>query len=161
GSPTGIFGMDLYSLHASADAVLEYLKKTDKKAAKRARERYSCFDHFGTDPQVYGYETVREHKESCEDEVVAQLLELRQACVKSAEVRGHDGEARFHAQQNAKVVADAEKYYRAMFRGRNESWNLRDGHMAETVLDLSKFYGHGGEDAKVVVWAHNSHLGDA
>jgi len=159
GNPTGIFGMDLYSLHASADAVLEYLRHTDKPAAKRARERYSCFDHFGTDPQVYGYETVREHKESCEDEVVAQLLELRGA--RSPGGHGHDAEERFHAQQNAKVVADAEKYYRAMFRGRYESWNLRDDHMAETVMDLSKFYGHNGEDAKVVVWAHNSHLGDA
>lgn len=161
GNPTGVFGMDLYSLHASADAVLDYLRNTDKQAAKRARERYSCFDHFGTDPQVYGYETVREHKESCEDEVVAQLLELRQAVAKPLQKHGHDEEDRFHAQQNAKVVADAEKYYRAMFRGRYESWNLRDDHMAETVMDLSQFYGHVGEGAKVVVWAHNSHLGDA
>jgi erythromycin esterase-like protein len=159
---TGVFGMDLYSLHASAEAVLEYLKATDKNAAKRARQRYSCFDHFGGDPQLYGYETTLARKESCEDEVVAQLMELRQAGERSlAENGGADVEERFYAQQNAKVVANAEGYYRAMFRGRKESWNLRDDHMAETVMDLSSFYGSGGQDAKVVVWAHNSHLGDA
>lgn len=168
GNPTGVFGMDLYSLHASAEAVLEYLRETDRHAAKRARERYSCFDHFGKDPQVYGYETVLQKKESCEDEVVAQLMELREVAEKSRAERRHRGEhqgdeaeERFYAQQNAKVVADAESYYRAMFRGRYESWNLRDDHMADTVMDLSRFYGHDGEDAKVVVWAHNSHLGDA
>ena len=150
----GVFGMDLYSLHASIDAVLKHLAAKDPAAAARARERYACFDHFGQDPQNYGYRTTRCREEGCEDEVVAQLLEMRKR-----QAAGDDSE--FFATQNAKVVADAEQYYRAMFRGRDDSWNLRDAHMEDTVRALARHYHDGERDAKVIVWAHNSHLGDA
>ena len=155
----GIFGMDLYSLHSSIDAVLDYLEKVDPGAAAQARERYACFDHFGTDPQLYGFATEREGEEPCEDEVIAQLVELRRR--RTSETPPDDPEELFHAEQNAAVVANAERYYRAMFRGRQASWNLRDAHMDETVRALSRHYHEAGEDAKTVVWAHNSHLGDS
>jgi erythromycin esterase-like protein len=155
----GIFGMDLYSLHSSIDEVLSYLEKVDKGAAARARERYACFDHFGTDPQLYGFATEMEGRESCEDEVIIQLLEIRKR--KASESPPDDPEGLFHAEQNATVVANAERYYRAMFRGRNASWNLRDAHMDETIRALARHYAMAGEDAKVIVWAHNSHLGDS
>ena len=155
----GIFGMDLYSLHASISAVLRFLDQTDRAAARRARARYACFDHFGEDPQLYGYATTRGQAEACEDEVIGQLLEMRKRAV-THDAPGHPEDA-FFAEQNAKVVADAEQYYRAMFRGRNESWNLRDAHMDETIRALARYYHTGEADAKVIVWAHNSHLGDS
>lgn len=150
----GIFGVDLYSLHASIRAVLAFLDKQDPAAAERARRRYACFDHFGGDPQQYGFHTTLRGEEGCEDEVVAQLVEMRRRM-------GEGSHNDFFALQNARVVANAEEYYRAMFRGRDESWNLRDAHMEETVRALARHYHVGGRDAKVVVWAHNSHLGDA
>jgi len=160
-APVGFYGIDLYSLHASIDAVLGYLDKVDPEAARRARSRYACFDHFGQDPQEYGYAANVGATESCENAVVQQLAELQQ---KAAELSRRDGELAaeefFFAEQNARLVKDAERYYRAMFRGRASSWNLRDQHMAETLENL---VGHlnGSRQPKVVVWAHNSHLGDA
>lgn len=160
-APVGFYGMDLYSLHASIDAVLQYLDKVDSEAARRARSRYSCFDHFGHDPQQYGYAGTVEATESCENAVVQQLVELQQ---KAAELSSRDGEVGaeefFFAEQNARLIKDAEQYYRAMFRGRASSWNLRDRHMVDTLENL---LGHlnGSRQPKVVVWAHNSHLGDA
>ena len=157
----GFYGMDLYSLHASIDAVLDYLWKVDPDAARRARERYSCFEHFGDDPQAYGYATSR-GAESCEDAVVRQLVELTH----SAHTRTGYADPRaidelFVAEQNARLVRNAERYYRAMFRGRASSWNLRDTHMANTVDALLAHLGRDGHEAKLVLWAHNSHLGDA
>ena len=149
----GFYGLDLYSLHASIAAVLAYLDATDAEAAARARTRYGCFDHFGADPQTYGLMASQYGAESCEDEVVAQLVEMRQS-IKAA---GDDADARFAAEQNARLVKNAEAYYRAMFRGREDSWNLRDRHMAETLDLLAEHLG----GAKIVVWEHNSHLGDA
>lgn len=159
----GIYGMDLYSLHASMDAVIRYLEKADPEAAKRARRRYACFEYFGDDPQRYGYLTTRKGEEPCEDEVVAQLVDLRR---RYGSVLVTDGEAarneHFYAEQNARVVAGAEAYYRAMFRGRADSWNLRDTHMVETLAELVKHSeAQGHSHPKVIVWAHNSHLGDA
>jgi erythromycin esterase-like protein len=158
--PAGIYGMDLYSLHGSIEAVLDYLDRTDSGAARRARARYGCFEDFGGDPQLYGHATVRYGAESCEDEVIAQLVELRR---KAAELMQRDGriaeEEFFSAEQNARLVMNAERYYRAMFHGRDESWNLRDTHMFETLNQLGEHLG--GANAKIVVWAHNSHLGDA
>ena len=156
----GIFGMDLYSLHASMEAVLGYLDKSDPEAASRARQRYSCFDHFGKDPQAYGYATTRGNSESCETEVVAQLVELRRKYGESMSRSGQVAKDElFYAQQNARLVANAEGYYRSMFRGHEESWNLRDKHMTETLAALVGHYD--GGQSKVIVWAHNSHLGDA
>jgi len=156
----GIFGLDLYSMHASMESVLGYLDKVDPDAARRARDRYGCFEFFGQDPQLYGYATTRGQAESCEDEVVAQLTDLRR---RYGELIGRDGEIAedefFYAEQNARLVANAERYYRSMFRGRDESWNLRDAHMTETLEALLSRSQNGR--GKVVVWAHNSHLGDA
>src|SRR5438067_12843117 len=156
----GLYGMDLYSLHASIESVLRYLEKVDPVAAKRARRRYACFEDFGEDPQAYGYAASTGVAEPCEDEVVDQLVELRR---KYREIMSHDGQQTedefFYAEQNARLIKNAERYYRSMFRGRDESWNLRDTHMVETLGALTTHFDSG--KSKVVVWAHNSHLGDA
>ena len=158
----GFYGLDLYSMHASMAAVLEYLEVVDGEAARRARQRYACFDHFDEDPQAYGYAASTGLAGSCEHEVVEQLVELRRA---AADYITRDGrlpqDALFFAEQNARLVRNAERYYRAMFGARVQSWNLRDTHMVETVEALSGFLTHGGTSPKLVIWAHNSHLGDA
>src|SRR5437870_5135922 len=157
----GFYGMDLYSLHGSIDAVLNYLEKVDPEAAKRARLRYSCFDHFSREPQEYGYAATVGAAESCENAVVEQLIEIQR---KAAEFLSRDGavaaEELFFAEQNARLVKNAEQYYRSMFRGRASSWNLRDRHMVETIEALVAHL-NGSRHPKAVVWAHNSHLGDA
>jgi len=159
----GFYGLDLYSLHASMDAVLEYLGKVDPAAAQRARRRYACFDHVsGGDPQAYGYAAEAGLAPSCEDQAVRQLVELRRS---AAEYARRDGRLSpddfFYAEQNARLVKNAEEYYRSMFRARALSWNLRDRHMAETLEALMAYLSRREAPAKVVVWAHNSHLGDA
>ncbi len=155
---TGFYGLDLYSLHSSMKAVLDYLDKVDPEGAARARYRYACFDQFGEDTQAYGYAANFGLTRTCEDEVIGQLVEMRR---RSAELASRDGRVEpedfFFAEQNARLVKNAERYYRTMFAGRAESWNVRDRHMAET-LDLLMQH---RPQAKVVVWAHNSHLGDA
>jgi erythromycin esterase-like protein len=158
----GFYGLDLYSLHASIAAVLEYLDAVDPEAAVRARQRYACFENFGEDAQAYGYAATHGLAESCEPAVVAQLVEMRRS---AAEYARRDGrlmrDALFYAEQNARLVKDAEQYYRAMFYGGVASWNLRDRHMAETLDALSASLVHQDAHPKIVVWAHNSHLGDA
>ena len=158
----GFYGLDLYSLHGSMEAVVAYLDKVDPQAANRARQRYSCFDMYGEDVQAYGHATGLQLGHSCENEVITQLIELRR---KAAEYARNDGQVEeddfFYAEENARLVRDAEQYYRTMYRGEVSSWNLRDRHMAETLESLVGFLGRGGSAAKVVVWAHNSHLGDA
>src|SRR5438067_754278 len=160
-APAGFYGMDLYSLHGSIDAVLNYLEKVDPDAARRARRRYACFDHFAQEPQEYGYAATVGAVESCEDEVVDQLVELRR---NAGEFLRRDGEVAaeefFFAEQNARLVKNAEQYYRSMFRGRASSWNLRDRHMVETIEALVAHL-NGSRHPKAIVWAHNSHLGDA
>lgn len=156
----GFYGMDLYALYASIRAVLEYLDKTDAEAARRARDRYSCFDRYGEDPQAYAY-VESFGLESCEAAVVQQLLELQQ---RTSKVAGSGLVARdehFFAQQNARLVKNAEEYYRTMFRGGSQSWNLRDQHMVGTLEALRAHLSEPGRPAKIAVWAHNSHLGDA
>jgi len=161
-APVGFYGLDLYSLHASIEAVLVYLDKVDPEGAARARHRYACFENFGTDPQTYGYEAGLGLTRSCESEVVAQLVELQR---RAAEYARRDGRLAeddfFYAQQNARLIKDAELYYRTMFRGRVASWNLRDEHMAGTLDALVDHFALRNRALKVVVWAHNSHLGDA
>ena len=120
--------------------------------AKRARARYACFDHFGEDGQRYGYASAFGISKSCEDEVLAQLVELRGRAAAAA----GDPDELFYAEQNARLVKSAEEYYRTMFRGHVSSWNLRDQHMAQTLQALALHL-----SGKVVVWAHNSHVGDA
>lgn len=158
----GFYGLDLYSLYGSAEAVIRYLDQVDPPAAERARRRYACFDHFGEDSQAYGYAAEFGLSPSCEDAVVAQLGELQR---RAAELSSRDGripeDEYFYAEQNARLVRDAEEYYRSMFRGRISSWNLRDRHMAGTLDALLGHFDAGGGPARAVVWAHNSHLGDA
>jgi erythromycin esterase-like protein len=158
-SKTGFYGMDLYSLFNSMAAVIEYLDGVDPEAARRARYRYSCFEHFGEDSQAYGYAASFDLSQSCEDEAVKQLIELqRQAMV---HLGGSNGDDLFDAEQNARLVKNAEEYYRSMFRGRQSSWNLRDTHMVETIDALVGYLSRHGHTPKIVIWAHNSHLGDA
>lgn len=161
----GFFGLDVYSLHSSMEAVIRYLSHIDPEEAQQARARYACFDHLAKDPQRYGYAATFGTRKDCEDEVVRQLVDLN---AKAAHYLAADGphaeDELFYAQQNARVVQNAEAYYRTMYLGRNDSWNLRDEHMAETLHALRTHIEHrkGRQGpAKIVVWAHNSHIGDA
>src|SRR5256714_5857277 len=158
----GFYGLDLYSLYTSIESVLGYLEKIDPAAAQRARYRYSCFEHFAEDTQAYGYAANFGVTESCERSVIEQLVELRR---RAADYASRDGRVAqdefFFAEQNARLVLNAERYYRSMFRGRVESWNLRDRHMAETLEALVTHLNAQNQIAKVAVWEHNSHLGDA
>jgi erythromycin esterase-like protein len=124
--------------------------------------RYACFEHFGEDTQAYGYATGFGLSESCEEEVVSQLTEIPR---RAAEYASRDGrvssDAFFYAEQNARLVKNAEQYYRSMFHGHVSSWNLRDSHMAEILEALSTHLSRPGQQAKIIVWEHNSHLGDA
>jgi erythromycin esterase-like protein len=158
----GIYGLDLYSLHTSMAAVIAYLEKVNPEAAAEARKRYSCFEDFGDDPQGYGMTAAVHRSLSCEEEVVEQLVELQS---RAGEFLQRDGtlaeDELFFAEQNALVAKNAEEYYRAMYRGRPNTWNLRDTHMVDTLDNLMEHFGRRGENAKAVIWAHNSHLGDA
>jgi erythromycin esterase-like protein len=158
----GFYGLDLYSLHASMDAVLRYLEKIDPEAAKVARYRYACFDQFGGDTQNYGFAAGLGLAKSCEEDVVAQLVDLQRQASEYARRDGRVAEDElFYAEQNARLVKNAEEYYRSMFLEEVSSWNLRDRHMVETLNVLVAHFDRQGGRAKVVVWAHNSHLGDA
>jgi erythromycin esterase-like protein len=156
---TGFFGLDLYSLFNSMEVVIKYLDSVDAEAARRARYRYSCFELFEEDSQAYGHAASFDLSRSCEDEAVSQLVEMqRRAMEYLARTPGDDF---FDAEQNARLVKNAEEYYRSMFRGRQSSWNLRDTHMAGTIDALVSYLARRGQQPKIVVWAHNSHLGDA
>lgn len=162
GKQAGFYGLDLYSLHASIEAVLNYLDKVDPEAARRARYRYSCFEDFGEDTQAYGYSAGFGITQPCEDEVINQLVEMQRRAPEYAGMGGRLAEDEFfYAEQNALLVKDAEEYYRTMFQGRVSSWNLRDRHMAQTLESLVAHLDRHGARTKTVVWAHNSHLGDA
>lgn len=158
----GVYGLDLYSLHSSMEAVIHYLEQRDPAAAAAARRRYACFEDFGEDPQTYGMTAGVDRSLSCEQEVVQQLVELQH---KTAELLSRDGriasDELFFAKQNAVVAKEAEQYYRAMYRGRPNTWNLRDKHMVETLDRLLEHLESQGERPKAIVWAHNSHLGDS
>jgi erythromycin esterase-like protein len=161
--PAGFYGLDMYSLSASIHAVLAYLDNVDPTAARRARERYSCLDHFMENPQAYAHAEDSGRADCCEKQIVTQLMELRSKAfdyIKHGEIIAED--EFFCARQNARVVRSAEKYYRSLYRGWPDSWNLRDRHMFETLEELSDHLGHRlGRDARIVVWAHNSHVGNA
>jgi erythromycin esterase-like protein len=158
----GVYGLDLYSLHSSMDAVIRYLEKVDPKSAQAARRRYSCFEEFGEDPQSYGLTASVHPSLSCEDEVVAQLVDLQQHASDFLRRDGRIAEDElFYAEQNARVAKGAEQYYRAMYYGRPNTWNLRDTHMADTLDSLMQHLRAHREKPKAIVWAHNSHLGDA
>lgn len=151
----GFFGLDLYSMFTSIQSVLKYLDKVDPKTAAVARVRYGCLTPWEGDPATYGRATLSGQYRSCESEVVRMLEELLRNRGRAA---SRDGEELFNAQLNAKLVTDAEQYYRIMYYGSDDSWNHRDTHMYETLQLLLKRYGTG---SKAVLWAHNSHLGNA
>lgn len=154
-SRVGFYGLDLYSLHASIAEVLDYLDRHDPEAARAARERYGCLTPWQHDPATYGRAAMRPGFRTCEQAVVAALRDLLAGRLEYA---AQDGEGFLDAAQNARLVAAAERYYRTMYYGAAESWNLRDRHMFET---LQAVLAARGSDARAVVWAHNSHIGDA
>lgn len=159
----GFYGLDLYSLNASMQAVIQYLKKIDPLAAEQAINHYACFDHLNVDPQVYGYLTSSGVKKSCMNEAVSVLCEIQHrafAYLKNDGIAAEDDY--FIATQNARLVKNAETYYRSMYTGQVSSWNIRDRHMAETINILADHLEHrNNKPAKIIVWAHNSHVGDA
>ncbi len=158
-SRVGFYGLDLYSLYASIDAVLAYLDRVDGSAAARARARYACFDHFGRDTSSYAYAAALNLDASCEREVTQQLLEMRARYLERAPFASEED---LDAEQNARVVKSAEEYYRHMLHGSATTWNLRDRHMADTLATIVQHLDRRlGRPARVVVWAHNSHVGDA
>ncbi|HWP10869.1 MAG TPA: erythromycin esterase family protein, partial [Ramlibacter sp.] len=158
----GFYGIDLYGLFTSIQAVLAYLDRTDREAARKARASYACFDHAREDSQAYGYSAGFGLTASCEDEVVQQLREMNRRAAQVSQAPGLERDAAFYAQQNARLVRNAEEYYRNMFRGRVSSWNLRDSHMVETLQALERHLAvDRGMPPRIAVWAHNSHLGDA
>ena len=154
-SRVNFYGLDIYGLNGSIEAVLHYLDRVDPPAAAAARARYSCLTPWRSDPIEYARMAASSIFQSCEDEAARMLVELLK---KRMEYIERDGHAYFAAEQNARVVAGAEEYYRTMYRGSADSWNLRDQHMCET---LERLLEHHGPDSKAVVWAHNSHVGDA
>ncbi len=149
------YGLDLYSVFTSIRAVLDYLDRVDPEAARIARLRYGCLTPWEGDPALYGRLAVGGRYRVCEDEAVATLKDLLK---QRFEYTQFDGVRFLDAVQNARLVANAERYYRIMYYGSNESWNHRDGHMFDTLEMLLGFH---GSRAKAVVWEHNSHLGDA
>ena len=150
----GFYGLDVYSLWDSMEAVIKYLERVDPEAAHAARQAYSCFDPYGEDVQEYARATLY-IPDACADEAIAMLTELYQ---KAPEYQEEGREAFFNAEQNALVAKNAERYYRTMVRGGSYSWNVRDTHMVETLERLMQFH---GPQAKAIVWEHNTHIGDA
>ena len=149
------YGLDLYSLYNSIQVVLDYLQSIDPKTAEVARQRYGCLTPWQSDPAVYGHATLTGRYQTCEKEVTSMLTDLLK---KRGAYMEHDGERFMDAVQNARLVANAERYYRIMYYGSRASWNLRDSHMFETLKSLMS---HHGPQSKAIVWAHNSHVGDS
>ncbi|MBJ3763718.1 erythromycin esterase family protein [Maribius pontilimi] len=151
----GFHGLDLYNMNASIAAVLDYLDRVDPAAAKVARKRYGCLSPWSREPAAYGRAALTHGFAICEGAVNTILVDLLK---RELDYATRDGDRFFDAAQNARLVANAERYYRAMYYGSHVSWNLRDSHMFETLKQILE---HGGPDTKVVIWAHNSHIGDA
>jgi erythromycin esterase-like protein len=149
----GFYGLDVYSLWESMESILNYLEKRDPDAVRTALEAYRCFEPYGEVVQSYAWST-RLVPENCEDEAIELLLEMQ----RRANRYDGDPEASFNAEQNALVIKNAERYYRAMVRTDSGSWNVRDRHMMETLNRLMDFH---GPHSKGIVWAHNTHVGDA
>ncbi len=155
GHQVGFYGLDLYSLFSSIEAVLSYLEKVDPKTAEVARVRYGCLMPWANDPGMYGQVVITKQYRECEDDVIAALQDLLQ---KRLEYSMADGEQFFNAEQNARLVINAERYYRTMYYAENNSWNQRDQHMFDTLQSVLEFR---GSQSKAVIWEHNSHVGDA
>jgi len=159
----GLYGLDLYSLHTSIEEIIKFLDKNDPQAAAKARERYKCLDTAIHDPEIYGYLSNINLTVSCAEAVTEQLIELNQQdysfIQKDQEV---DEDEYFQLIQNAYLVKSAESYYRNMFRAEVSTWNLRDQHMFDTLQNIQNYLSKKHrKQAKIIVWAHNSHIGDA
>ena len=158
----GFYGLDLYSLQASKNAVIHFLESVNPQAAERARQRYSCFDVHESEGQRYGHAVKLNIAASCETQVLDQLMELRK--MESSILKSNSSLEReefFFAERNAQIVLKAEQYYRAMYRNHVSSWNLRDTHMLEMLYEIDSYLLKEAGQSKIVVWAHNSHVGDA
>jgi protein-L-isoaspartate(D-aspartate) O-methyltransferase len=151
----GFYGLDMYSLYSSIEMVLNYLEKVDPETAEVARIRYGCLMPWASDPGIYGQVTFTRQYRECEEDVVAALRDLLK---KRVDYSRQDGAQFFDAEQNARLVTHAERYYRTMYYAENSSWNQRDQHMFDTLESVLAFR---GPKSKVVVWEHNSHIGDA
>lgn len=160
----GFYGLDLYCLSEAAHAVIDYLHKKSPEAAKIATERYACFDHAKTDSQLYSYLIENKLKQSCLKEVTTQLLEVYRLAYQNLKINSNLDvkEEQFCMTQNARVVKNAEHYYRSLFEPHHITWNIRDQHMVETLQNImSHLETSTNQPAKIIIWAHNSHLGDA
>ena len=159
----GFYGLDLYSLYASIDEVLKYLDKTNPTIAERARKRYDCFKQYRHNAQIYGYATTFDIGASCQKKVVEQLMDLRESAVELLRVDGQKApEEYFYTLQNAKLIKSAEEYYRSLFFSTPEvSWNIRDTHMTQMANELLDHLKETHKPQKIIIWAHNSHLGNA
>lgn len=161
-SKAGFYGLDLYSMYASIDAVLGYLERIDPAAAEQTRRRYACLELFEEHPERYGIAAYHGIAESCRDDVLAALMQIQRKASQYAALDDRTAEDQyFYAEQNARIVANAERYYRAMIDDSISTWNLRDEHMADTLERLMRHLSAGDRPLKAVVWAHNSHVGNA
>ena len=157
----GFYGLDMYSLYRSAEAVIDYLERVDYEQATIARRQYAALDHV-RDPQRYGYEAALGLRPDCRGAALERLVELMRRAPEYLSADGRiAGDEQFFAERNAHVVMSAEAYYREMFGGRANSWNRRDEHMTQTLFALHRHLRAQGRQGRIVVWAHNSHLGDA
>ncbi|GJJ11020.1 hypothetical protein Clacol_005249 [Clathrus columnatus] len=153
----GFYGLDLYNLRASMGAVINYLSQVDPASAETAKKRYGCLSPWANDPSLYGMASLSAGYAKCEKEVIRVQVDLLSKSLRYA-IHTANGEEYFNAEQNARLVTDAEKYYRVMFYGAADSWNLRDTHFFDTLMNILK---KRGPASRAVVWAHNSHIGDA
>ena len=161
-SRVNFYGLDLYSLYGSIDAIITYLEKVDPDAAHAAKKRYACLEQFRQDPQVYGYSVFTGLSESCKQEVIDVLKSLQESqwrLVLENKVSASDA---FYVIQNARLVKNAEEYYRSLFINEVSNWNLRDTHMMETLEQIVHYHHNlGVKNPKIVIWAHNSHIGNS
>lgn len=156
------YGLDLYSLYRSIDAIILYLETIDPQTAQDAKNIYSCLEHFRHDPQVYGYSVFSYVAKSCQHEVIAVLKKIEELEWQLIEKNKTSLDDAFYILQNARVVKNSEAYYRSLFINAVSNWNLRDSHMMETVEEIIKQYEKKGvKSAKIVIWAHNSHIGNS
>lgn len=160
-SRTGFYGLDMYSLYRSADAVIGYLDRVDPEEAEQARRRYAALDHV-REPQVYGLQAASGRRRGGREGALEQLHLLRVAGTEYLSRNGVEAlDAQFFAERNAALVVSAEAYYRGMFGGRTDTWNLRDAHMRDTLFALAEYRLRRGGNGRIIVWAHNSHVGDS
>jgi erythromycin esterase-like protein len=162
GDRAGVYGLDLYDLWGAADTVVGILERLDPPAAARARQRYRCFTPYRKDPHLYGRSVAAQPKRSCADRAREEWLELeRWMDAERPRASPERAEDLFSLARNARVVLSGETYYRGLYRGGLSPWNERDRHMADTLDEIALHLGEGGNPPRVVVWAHNTHLGDA